>query len=339
MTPRFEALEGPLTAADLRAFHRAGRVPWYRRWWAVSTLVVLAAAALVAAAFFLAPLLSDGAGWIVLAAIAMWFAMLIGIWAWWLVGMLRRARLARFARASGFAFRDLAENVGRVGAGFPRGRRNLERGVVWGDAGGYEFCLGTNTVLAKDSSELTDIRRPFAFAELTLPSHVPHIVLKNRRSRILSLAGIGLGNGTRLKLEGDFDQTFSLMVPAGYERDALYIFTPDVMAAVLDVGSSAEIELVDDSLYLYLPARVPLWRAKTMRDLFTVMDVLDRRLSNQTERYVDERAPEGMATSLGARRILGDGVSALTYLTIGGIVVLSALFAAVGIFILPRLGF
>ncbi len=58
--------------------------------------------------------------------------------------------------------------------------------------------------------------------------------------------------GQHLSLEGDFDRYFRLYCPAGYERDALYLFTPDVMARFIRQHAAVlEVEIVDDWLFLY----------------------------------------------------------------------------------------
>ncbi len=57
----------------------------------------------------------------------------------------------------------------------------------------------------------------------------------------------------QLGLEGDFDSFFSLFCPNGYERDALYVFTPDVMARMVDADGVRDVEFVDNRLLLYAP--------------------------------------------------------------------------------------
>jgi hypothetical protein len=62
----------------------------------------------------------------------------------------------------------------------------------------------------------------------------------------------------RLSREGDFDRYFTLYAPADYERDALYVFTPDLMALLIDEagsgeGGSMDVEIIDDRMYVYAP--------------------------------------------------------------------------------------
>ncbi len=54
------------------------------------------------------------------------------------------------------------------------------------------------------------------------------------------------GDGPELELEGDFGKHFELHVPAGYERDALYVLTPDVMQVLIDEAADRRVEIVDD---------------------------------------------------------------------------------------------
>ena len=52
-----------------------------------------------------------------------------------------------------------------------------------------------------------------------------------------------------LSLEGDFSEYFTLYCPREYERDALYVFTPDLMALLIDQTSTFDVEIVDDWMF------------------------------------------------------------------------------------------
>jgi hypothetical protein len=87
-----------------------------------------------------------------------------------------------------------------------------------------------------------------------------------------------------LSLEGDFDKYFKLYVPQGQERDALYIFTPDVMAQFIDGAYMFFCEIVEDQLYLYSLRPFALTDAgiyeQTMRVLKTILPKFDKQLTN-----------------------------------------------------------
>ncbi|WP_415125140.1 hypothetical protein [Microbacterium sp.] len=60
----------------------------------------------------------------------------------------------------------------------------------------------------------------------------------------------------RLRPEGDFDRSFALHCPRGYRTDALYLFTPDIMARFVDHAAARDVEIVDDWLFLYAPREI-----------------------------------------------------------------------------------
>ena len=322
------------------AYPRAAGVPWYGSFWAVSVGTLLAVAASIAAGAVLRSVVGDGAPWFVGLIPVAWAVLAVAGFVGWLVDASRRIRIARFALANGYAFADRLEGRRRPGLGFPGHLRNIERGVIAGEHAGTPFQLGRNQSVARRDAERADLRRPFVFLQLLLPTEVPHLVLKNRRSRVLPIAGLGLGNATRLSLEGDFDRTFTLLCPADYERDALYILTPNLMAALLETASDAEVEFVDDRATLYFGARTALWKPETMRRVFGVIEQLGARLERQTSRYDDDRAAaSATGVALGGRRILGgDGASGLTIAWFAVVIGISAAVMAFSLLIAPTLG-
>ncbi|MFB2586858.1 hypothetical protein [Herbiconiux liukaitaii] len=89
------------------------------------------------------------------------------------------------------------------------------------------------------------------YCALRLRSALPHIVLQSRHNRTPVITSAALpARAQQLSLEGDFDQHFTLFCPEGYERDALYLFTPDVMARLVDRVRGFDVEIIDDWLFL-----------------------------------------------------------------------------------------
>lgn len=62
--------------------------------------------------------------------------------------------------------------------------------------------------------------------------------------------------GERIKLEGDFNKYFTLNVPKGYELEAYQIFTPDVMADLIDKARDLNFEFSGSRLYIYAAKEV-----------------------------------------------------------------------------------
>jgi hypothetical protein len=59
------------------------------------------------------------------------------------------------------------------------------------------------------------------------------------------------GNYEKIQLEGDFDKYFMLYVAKGANIEALELFTPDIMADMIDNYRSYGLEFSNDTLYLY----------------------------------------------------------------------------------------
>jgi hypothetical protein len=54
-----------------------------------------------------------------------------------------------------------------------------------------------------------------------------------------------------LRLEGDFNRYFSLWVTKEFEAEAYEIFTPDIMATLIEKAKNLNFEFIDDKLYIY----------------------------------------------------------------------------------------
>ena len=61
--------------------------------------------------------------------------------------------------------------------------------------------------------------------------------------------GESIAQGQRQSLEGDFGDHFALCCAEGHERDALYLFTPDVVANFIDGAAALDVEFRDDMLF------------------------------------------------------------------------------------------
>ena len=86
----------------------------------------------------------------------------------------------------------------------------------------------------------------WGYVAVKLDVPLPHIVLdaKGNNGIFGSNLPATFDKDQRLSLEGDFDEYFSLYCPQGYEPDALYLFTPDIMARFIDNVRSLSIDPV-----------------------------------------------------------------------------------------------
>lgn len=168
----------------------------------------------------------------------------------------------------------------------------------------------------------------WGYIRIPLERHFPHTVLdstSNNGIRGAALPARLRGRG-QVELEGDFSEYFVLTVPQGYERDALYLLTPDLMLLLIEEGADLDIEIIDDILFIYRPRIFRLSSAEEWQRIERIVDTIGDRTQHRTARYGDERvgnraenrvAPEG-------QRIKAPGI------TLAGVV--SLITIVVGVF-------
>ena len=127
--------------------------------------------------------------------------------------------------------------------------------------------------------------------------NLPHIILDSTVDNVNILGKVfnnlpdDIDPDQRLSLEGNFNDYLSLYAPKDYERDAFYIFTPDLMALLIDGATWCDVEIVDNQIYFY-SAYHKFDYAKEMEFVwkaFHIMNIMGAKLYNQTDYYADER--------------------------------------------------
>ena len=141
------------------------------------------------------------------------------------------------------------------------------------------------------------------YVAVQLDRHLPRMVLDAEANSGAHNAVLVGGSGTVVRLEGDFNEHFTLRVPIGYERDALYVLTPDLMALLIDETSAFDVELVDDWMFLYSPQPFVAADPVLYERLFRILSTVGVKAVTQTSRYRDSRAP--WSGQKGARFVRG----------------------------------
>jgi hypothetical protein len=126
------------------------------------------------------------------------------------------------------------------------------------------------------------------YLSIRLPRSLPHFVVDAHANG--SSLPIPLEARNRVSLEGDFDEHFALYAPTGYERDALYLFTPDVMALLIDETGDLDVEVIGDRLTVYSPEPFDLRNAAVWQRLEQIVRLLGAKAIDQAEYYSDPRA-------------------------------------------------
>ena len=89
----------------------------------------------------------------------------------------------------------------------------------------------------------------YCVSEIVFTGSFPHIYLNNVRNR--NLTSIKSFFLPRVALPAPLEGKFNLHGPKGYEIEVLEIFTPDILAHLLDVDWQHDFELVDQKLYIF----------------------------------------------------------------------------------------
>lgn len=130
-------------------------------------------------------------------------------------------------------------------------------------------------------------RHTFRFLSARLPRPLPHLMIDSLRNGRLRTI---LPGAQRLSLEGDVDRHFAVYVPAGYERDALQLLTPDVLACLIDHGRRWDIEVVDDRLVVASRASGRRSDRTEVPALLRFAELIGAELGHQATTYTDPRA-------------------------------------------------
>ncbi|WP_309067959.1 hypothetical protein [Microbacterium sp.] len=199
----------------------------------------------------------------------------------------RRYRLDRFARANAMSYLPNLAEPRLPGMIFNRGSSRAASDLVRGEQprfvefANYQYTTGSG-------KEQTTHR--WGYVAIHLGTPLPHIVLDavGNNSVFGSNLPAQFAKAQRLSLEGDFDRYFTLYCPEGYERDALYLFTPDIMSRFIDNVAQLDVEIVDDWMFLYTGRPVSTTDAGTWAWLFSAVSALMDKLA-QWQRWRDER--------------------------------------------------
>lgn len=297
----FDALTAPVSRAEVHAFRAAVRAGAHGTTesldrGAIGRWIFVALAAFVAFVVAVPAIVSgfdggfDGGGFVfvlpfvVVAVVAGLVGLLSGAGSW-----RRWCALARFAAANGWAMQAQVPGPEYPGMlfGLGNGRIASERIL---STSGRAFDIANYQYTTGSGKNRTTHR--WHYLGVRLDRSLPHMVLD-------ATANDGLFGSTLpstfsrdqvLSLEGDFDRHFTLYCPREYETDALYVFTPDLMALVIDESGAYDVEIVDDWIFFYSPRSfAPLDPAVWQRFL-RLVDVVGAKAAGRAARYRDDRA-------------------------------------------------
>jgi hypothetical protein len=208
--------------------------------------VVVAAIVLLVAQIFITVFEWSFLDWLTTLA-ALFFPIVIVLFGIYALGWIEEAsqkiqlRWLLFAKKNGFKYHvgaygsnsagALAFNIGYGG--------NISNTLDLDD----RLSVAEYTYKTKHGDE--EVSHHLNFARFRLQNNLPHLVLDSKFS------ALQIKGPQEIRLEGDFQDHFTLYAPGDYHLDALQIFTPDVMSVLLDQEGKYDLELVGSDLYIY----------------------------------------------------------------------------------------
>jgi hypothetical protein len=254
--------------------------------------------------------------------------------AYLLIGMLRRdvrfgpgwtrmVRLDSFAQLNHMTYEFERRDLRYSGAIFSLGTKAVASDVMT-VMSGRGIQIGNYRSHARSLGD--SARFQGGYVAIELDRRMPHMIAVAKRRRKLGGQSIapGLLRNQVLSLEGDFDKYFTLYAPRQYERDALYVFTPDLMVLLIDRLATYDLEIVDNRLYIYSHKPFDLMDPATHQRLAGIVQVVGRKATNQTLRYSDDR------TAPGVDLVAPGGVRLRRGITLGAVI--AVLYVAVRLF-------
>lgn len=199
-------------------------------------------------------------------------------------------RLSRFAAANNLSYTPLFRSVPQEdGLIFNIGHSHLASEILadYHETYGFEMANYSYYTGSGRNKRL----HSYHYITLKLPRRLPHIVLDAKKGNFMGVSNLPIAfkNAQKLQLEGDFNKYFTLYCPKKYERDALYIFTPDIMAMMIDLGAKYDVEIIDDKLFLYGAGHMRRFDRKLYESAFTILNVFGKKMHARVDYYADER--------------------------------------------------
>jgi len=218
----------------------------------------------------------------------------------WVIGasakkqQIDSTKISLFAEQNGLDFVRSFENPGYSGIYFGIGHSRRLTNVIVSRNSKVKFEIGNYTYTTGSGKNQRTYNN--GYIRMGMSRNLPQIVL-DASSNNMRFFGKNISNlptsfdtSQKMSLEGDFDKYFTLYAPKEYERDALYIFTPDLMALMIDNTRAYDSEIIDNQLFIY-NSGIPfiLTNAAQLERIFSIIELVGGKTDSQTDNYADEK--------------------------------------------------
>ena len=195
---------------------------------------------------------------------AVYFLPIVFLYTWWL-SILKKIEdefMQQFAKANGYAYSE----IGMYGHGhlFSLGHTQQATDRVIGQYNGYPIEVYLYSYVTGEGKGRQEHR--YTVFTLNFDTQMPDVVMTNKHQALDTI--LAPSGAEAVNLEGDFNDYFTLHVPKGYEIEALEVFTPDVMQALIEKGKQFNMEIYNNFLYIYKPSYV-----SNKKDLYAMYEL------------------------------------------------------------------
>jgi len=200
-------------------------------------------------------------------------------------------RLIAFAQDNELVYVEEIKKPAYPGAIFQTGSQRRIYSQFLGEANG-EFEIGNYEYTVQHGKSSSTYQ--YGYIRIALERHVVHMLLDGKANNTnifkasFSNLPISMARDQTLELEGDFNEHFTLYAPKEYERDAYYIFTPDLMALLIDEVGQFDVEVIDDQLFVY-GKEFNFFDVATWQRIMAIITTVGAKTISQTDFYADEQ--------------------------------------------------
>lgn len=178
----------------------------------------------------------------------------------------------QFAELNGWKYKDDSDLSQEQGIMFRQGHSRIIYHCVEGIIDERNFRIfNYNFSIGSGKHRKTYFYTVFAFK---FNGTFPHIYLNNKAN------SYSIKIGESIPLPAEFEKFFSLSAPKEYEIEALEIFTPDVLASLLDDKFGHDVEFVNQEMLIFFDGRISNFEQldREFRRALDLEDLLDEKL-------------------------------------------------------------
>lgn len=178
----------------------------------------------------------------------------------------------QFAEINGWQYKGSGDSKQESGIMFKQGDDRSISHTIEGVIDGRQFrIIEYDFSVGSGKSKKTYYYAVFAFK---FNGSFPHIYLNNKYN------SYGLSVGEKIPLSSEFEKRFTLFAPKEYEIEALEIFTPDILANLLDNGFPHDVEFINQEVLIFTNGQINDFNQleKEFKRALEIEDLLDEKL-------------------------------------------------------------